>query len=495
MSSGAPERPPQPTTPEHADPPPLADAVPAAPAAAPPGTPTDAGGRAQRSVPLPPRGRRPLGDRQYLTAEGLFAGTATAIHQAFFVTLLVQLGIGSLLLGVYTALNGLLANASGLIGSTIQRKVTSRRTLAALAGGLGRACFFAIAVLLWFGGDGTSTMALVAVALVSAAVIGLGLPVLTSVIADTVTRRERGQFFATRLLASGVGAATVSIVIAAILRGMSFPDGYVLAYVLAGLAGLGSMGSILALRRVQPMAPTPAVRRSLFGGGNAISPVMRRYVFSTFVLWFGAALVAPVLTPYLLEDLKASASFLGVMAAVNAIVGISVQRWWGRRVDRIGSYPVLMVTMLTVSSLPVLYALTPTFWLALAFEVVSGIGWSGYAVGNLNYAMEVAPAQERVRYTAVANAAAGLGAFVGPLTAAGLLMVVDPRVVLLVAGGVRVLAAVSLRLAKPTTPHDDAEPGGGAQAVPSVPGPPSRTPTPAATPRTDVPVAGVALAT
>src|SRR5690349_12170286 len=118
------------------------DAV-SAPSSAPPpvdapstaAPPTDAaaptGIRPRRS--LPPRTRRPVGDRQLLTAEGLFAGTATAIHQAFFVTLLVQLGIGSLLLGVYTALNGLLANASGLIGSTIQRKVTSRRVLAALA--------------------------------------------------------------------------------------------------------------------------------------------------------------------------------------------------------------------------------------------------------------------------------------------------------------------------------------------------------------------------
>ncbi len=492
MSSGAPDRPPQPDSSVSSASPPAIAATPSA--TVPPASDTPPRPSSRVRLPLPPRGRRPIGDRQYLTTEGLFAGTATAIHQAFFVTLLVQLGIGSLLLGVYTALNGLLANASGLIGSTIQRKVTSRRTLAALAGGLGRACFFVIAVVLWFGGDGTSTIVLVGVALVSAAVIGLGLPVLTSVIADTVSRRERGQFFATRLLASGVGAATVSIVIAAILRGMTFPDGYVLAYVLAGLAGLGSMGSILALRRVQPMTPTPAVRRSLFGGGDAISPLMRRYAFSTFVLWFGAALVAPVLTPYLLEDLQASASFLGVMAAVNAIVGISVQRWWGRRVDRIGSYPVLMVTMLTVSSLPVLYALTPTFWLALAFEVVSGIGWSGYAVGNLNFAMEVAPAHERVRYTAVANAAAGLGAFVGPLTAAGLLVFVDPRIVLLVAGVVRVLAAVSLRLAKPTTPHDDIEPdrNGAAVATPDV------TPAPMAPTAhrpTDLPVAGVALAT
>lgn len=409
--------------------------------------------------PLRPRRRKQAAnDRQLLTAEGLFAGTATAIHNAFFVTLLVQLGIGSLLLGIYTALNGLLANATGLAGTLIQRRVTSRRVLAAFTSGVGRAGFFVVALLLWLGGDGTHPLVLVVVALVTAAVIGLGLPVLTSVIADTVSRRERGQFFATRLLASGVGAATVSIVIAAILRGMAFPSGFVLAYVLAGLAGLGSMVSILRLRRVQPVEVTfgaqPAGRTSIFGGAQGVAPVMWRYASATFILWFGASLVAPVLTPYLLEDLHASASFLGIMAAVNAIVGILVQRWWGRRVDRLGSFPVLMATMITVASLPVLYALTPTYWLALGFEVVSGIGWSGYAVGNLNYAMEVAPAHERTRYTAISNAAAGLGAFLGPLTAALLLAFVDPRVVLLVAGGVRLLAALALRLARPT-PADD----------------------------------------
>jgi MFS family permease len=176
---------------------------------------------------------------------------------------------------------------------------------------------------------------------------------------------------------------------------------------------------------------------------------MWRYAFATFVLWFGAALVAPVLIPYILNDLGASPSFIGVMTATSAVVGLLAQRFWGRRVDRLGSFSVVSVTMLGVTSLPVLYALTPTYWLALGFEVVSGVAWAGYALGNLNYALDIAPVHERARYTSIASAAAGIGAFAGPLTAAGLLTVLEPRTVLFVAGAVRLSAFVAVRFARP----------------------------------------------
>jgi MFS family permease len=199
--------------------------------------------------------RRRLTDRNFLVAEGFFSGTATATHNAFFITLLVQLGIGSLALGIFTSLNGLLANASGLAGSIVAKRVTNRRILTAISGGLGRLGFLVIALLLLVQGTGVSVPLLIAIALVSVCLIGVGAPILTTIVADTVSARERGSFFATRFLASGIGAAIVAIGVAALLRQLSFPHGFTVAYLLAALAGGGALAAILSLRHSTYDAP------------------------------------------------------------------------------------------------------------------------------------------------------------------------------------------------------------------------------------------------
>jgi MFS family permease len=406
-------------------------------------------GSARSARGAAPAKRPRLSDRQLLVTEGFFSGTATAAHQSFFIPLLVQLGIGSLALGIYTALNGLLANASGLAGGALSRRVPNRRTVAALSSGLGRLGFGLIAVLLLVQGDDAGTILLMAIALASAALIGLGLPTTTTIVADAVNPRERGTFFANRLLASGIGAALVAIGIAALLGQLAFPNGFTIAYALAALAGAGSVVSLLSLRRVRRTRVPARAGLDPSGGLRGISPVMWRYAFATFVLWFGAGMVAPVLTPYILEDLGASPSFMGLMTAVNSVVALSIQRFWGRRVDRLGAYQTVIICTFIVSWLPVLYALTPTYWLALLFEVVSGIGWAGYALGSLNYAIEVAPQEERARYQSIANAAGGIGVFLGPLVAAALLSFLAPQVVLLLAGAVRFASIPATRLARP----------------------------------------------
>jgi MFS family permease len=392
--------------------------------------------------------RRGLNDRELLVSEGLFSGTATAAHQSFFVPLLVHLGIGSGALGLYSAFNGLMMNVSGLAGSRVVRRLPNRRVLAALASGLGRGMFLLMALILLVQGNATSTAVLIALALISATFIGLGLPATTSMVADAVETRERGSFFANRLVASTIGAAIVSLGVAALLGYLEPPNGFTASYLLAGLAGIGSVACLLAIRSVHGPSET-GTSTAQHVKHAPISPVMRRYAVATFILWFGAAMVAPILTPFILDDLGASASFIGLQGAVSAGIAILCQRWWGRRVDRFGSYGVLLICTVAVSTLPPLYAVAPTYWFGLGYEVIAAIGWSGYALGSLNFAVELAPDEERSHYTAVNNAAAGMGAFLGPLTGAALAGVISVEMVLFIAGGVRLLSFVALRFARP----------------------------------------------
>jgi MFS family permease len=309
--------------------------------------------------------------------------------------------------------------------------------------------FLLIALVLLLRGNSTSTTVLIGIALLSATFIGLGLPAVTSMVADAVETRQRGSFFANRLLASGVGAAVVSLGVAVLLGALHPPNGFTAAYVLAGLAGLGSVACLLSIRHDRGAG---AVQRgaAVHEPHERVSPLMWRYAVATFILWFGAAMVSPILTPYILNTLGASAAFIGLQGGLSAIVAISCQRWWGRRVDSFGSYGVLRGCTVAVSTLPALYAVAPTYWFGLGYEVIAAIGWSGYALGSLNFACELAPDRERARYTAINNAAAGIGAFLGPLTGALLAGTMPVRAVLLIAAGVRLLSFFALRFARPT---------------------------------------------
>lgn len=390
--------------------------------------------------------RRGLSDRELLVSEGFFSGAATSAHQAFFVPLLVYLGIGSGALGLYSALNGLLANVSGLAGSRAARRLPDPRALAAIASGAGRGMFLIVAALLLLQGGSTSTTVLIALALLSAALIGLALPAVTTMVAEAVEQRERGAFFANRLMAAGVGAAVVTLGIAALLGALHPPNGFTAAYLFAGLAGVGSVACLLAIRDT-PSITVPSAGPAAHA--SPLSPLIRRYAVTTFILWFGAAMVAPILTPFILTDLGASPSFIGLQGAVSALIAIGVQRWWGRRVDRDGAYNVLRVCIVAVATLPPLYAIAPTYWFGLGYEVIAAIGWSGYALANLNFAVQLAPEEERARYIAVNNAAAGVGSFLGPLTGAALAGVLPVEAVLFLAGAVRLTAFIALRFARP----------------------------------------------
>ena len=70
-------------------------------------------------------------------------------------------------------------------------------------------------------------------------------------------------------------------------------------------------------------------------------------------------------------------------------------------------------------------------------------------LADFNYPLEIAPPEERTRFSAIASAAAGVGSFIGPLIAAVLLQFLDPRPVLLIAGAIRGVSLILIQLTRP----------------------------------------------
>jgi MFS family permease len=151
----------------------------------------------------------------------------------------------------------------------------------------------------------------------------------------------------------------------------------------------------------------------------------------------GFGIVMPVL-PFLVKELGASATMLGVVTTGYAAAQFACAPLWGRLSDRIGRRPVLLMTIAgTALSLAAL-GLAESLAGILAARVAAGAFAANLGVASA-YIADATPEQERTRWMGLLGASFGVGFVLGPLIG-GLLVPFGYGVPMLFAAG---LAAVN----------------------------------------------------
>jgi DHA1 family tetracycline resistance protein-like MFS transporter len=150
----------------------------------------------------------------------------------------------------------------------------------------------------------------------------------------------------------------------------------------------------------------------------------------------GFGIVMPVL-PFLVKELGASATQLGVIAMGYAAAQFAFAPLWGRLSDRIGRRPVLLMTITGTSlSLAALGFADSLPWI-LAARVAAGAFAANLGVASA-YIADVTPEAERTRWMGLLGASFGVGFVLGPLIG-GLLVPLGYGVPMLFAAGLAAL--------------------------------------------------------
>lgn len=289
------------------------------------------------------------------------------------------------------------------------------------------------------------------------------IPAWNSLITDLVDPDTRGAYFARRAkviaISSFLALALGGLLLQASARWRHPVWGFGLIFLLAAGARLAS---VHYLSRLDEDHGGPRLEPA--GGVLEFLRSRRSIMFRRFLVFSGsfhiAAMIAgPFFVVYLLRDLHLTYAQYGIWMAAPILGQLITLKEWGRIADKFGNTKVLAVTGLVIPVLPVLYLLSPTWWVVVCINFVSGMIWPGFSLSLGNYVFDVVQPNDRARGIAVYNAVNAAGAGIGALLGSWLATVAPAELLLfgmalplasnlplvfLASGALRLLVSVTL---------------------------------------------------
>jgi MFS family permease len=122
----------------------------------------------------------------------------------------------------------------------------------------------------------------------------------------------------------------------------------------------------------------------------------------TAAMWnFSLNIAGPFFNIYMVQNLKATATMVGVLSVVSSIATLVFQRPLGRLVDRWGAHRLQLISGLLIPILPICWVFTRSIWHIVPINIGSGILWGAYGLASFNLLLEITPEGQRARYTAI----------------------------------------------------------------------------------------------
>lgn len=163
-------------------------------------------------------------------------------------------------------------------------------------------------------------------------------------------------------------------------------------------------------------------------------------LFATlFLVMVGLGIIIPIL-PFYAESMGATATHLGVLFAVYALMQFLFSPYWGRYSDRVGRRPVLMIGLIGLSISLVLFGLAWELWMLYVARVMGGVLSSAILPTVRAYIADSTTPEQRGQGMGMLGAAAGLGMIFGPVIGS-FLGEWDPEIPFYVTAGLGALMA------------------------------------------------------
>ncbi|MCG3118173.1 MAG: hypothetical protein ALAOOOJD_00336 [bacterium] len=387
--------------------------------------------------PASPCSAHRLPRRRALSPAQTIAAMKISVYEAFpaqiFITLTggvfmpafaLALGANNFYIGALAAIP-FFANLFQLVGAYFVENYSGRKKMCIVASSIPRILFAPgiIVLLLLFPQNQPLILGLLLIVLILVhAQLSLSGVAWLSWMTDVVPEGIRGRYYGLRN--SIVSIATVL----ATFAGGWFLDeqqgslaAFSLLFGIASLAGVICM--VLLNKQPEPQKLSPASPpKNFFRLYRAPfkQPNFRRLLrFS--VLWqFAFYLGSPFFIVYMLTELQVGYSLAALYTVMSAGFELLGMRVWGHVSDRTGNKPVMTISAVMVSLLPLL-------WLAINKSVLSfylfipllhaagGFFWAGYNLCSTNLMFRLAPRQRNSIYFGAWAAGNGLAACAGSL--------------------------------------------------------------------------------
>ncbi len=355
--------------------------------------------------------------RRLLWADGLISNISESFVTNFVNPFALALGATNSQIGWLSALSNLASALALFPGARLGERPERRKQVTVwFGGGVARALLLAVALAPTLFSGQAAIYAFIALVCLRAFFSQLSFPAWSAFLADLVSPRIRGRYFASRNIGLAIAALIFTPIAGAIAQRFGLPQGYQVSFFLAGL--IGFVATAIFARIPQP--PTQVTARAA-GQRAGIWQLLRTHPrFAAFTgvafLWnLSLMVMGPFFSVYLVRNLGASPVQIGLLAAINSLANIIGQRIWGRLNDQRGAAWVMRVTGLLIPLIPLFWSLVPNPWYLMPVEALAGFLWSGYGLSSFNLLLGLAPDDRRPRFIAIYQVSVFSAAFVGPL--------------------------------------------------------------------------------
>jgi MFS family permease len=354
--------------------------------------------------------------------DGLFASLSDNLVAGFLELFLLSYGVSNGIIGLNTSIANLCAAFSIIPGALFISKVSSRKRLVVITGGvIGRFGLLAISAVPFLAGDSaTAVVCLVCLNAIRTTMNNFNNPAWTSMVADLVPPLSRARYFGKRNIAVIAASIIAAPIAGAVIKSLSgvvgLPQlGYQAIFLLSFAVGLLSTASFSSIPN-QAVSEASAPRPQ----GFPLRALLKDRHFAGFVLsalvWnIALQISAPFFNVYLVSGLGANAAAVGFLTAVSSFTTLFGQLAFGRITDKRGDVFVLVATGLVIPLLPLSWILVDAWPQIIAINVASGLVWAGYNLANFNILLKITPDDHRPEATAIYQTVVAASAVVGPI--------------------------------------------------------------------------------
>ena len=337
--------------------------------------------------------------------DGLFASASDNIVITYVTLYILALGATRAQVGLMSSFSSLSAALLLLPGAILVERYGHRKEFTmAFGGGMARLALLALALLPIFIGGQAIVWAAIALSVTRDAFGNLSFPAWMSVTADVVPMEGRGRYFGSRNFIMGITGMLAILLVGELITRTSIPLGYQIAFGLAFAFGMLSTFSFGHLRDPRgSFAPAQAA------GSLSLRTVLRDMkthpVFLALSLvmafWnFSLNIAGPFFNVYMVENLRFTASMVGITSIVSTVAGLLIQRRVGRLSDRWGPRKVQLISMFLIPILPFAWMFITKFWHVIVLNSFGGAMWGAFNLVSFNYLLSLTPDAQRARYSA-----------------------------------------------------------------------------------------------
>ncbi len=247
---------------------------------------------------------------------------------------------------------------------------------------------------------------------------GIRNPAWTSLMGDIVPPNRRGEYFGKRNMITGIAGLITTVSSGILLVVFGFGILFFLSII------IGIFAIYFFSKIYEPPVKTEFHYKHSFSFSIrdiAFSIKMHsNFVWFTIymcIVSFSIALASPFYTVYMIKNLDIGYAWYAVTIAINALIAILCQPYWGRFSDKYGDRSILILTSVLICFIPFSWMFATTVEHLILISVFDGFVFGGWTLVTFNFLLSATPSDKRASYVANHTLFAGLATVGGALIA------------------------------------------------------------------------------